>query len=68
MKIESVDQGECPHAMIGLLFFVAIVLAIGVAALWTVSPTDGILASLVGIPLVIHYLHRGADHLRAQAA
>ncbi len=67
MKSANVDDGELPHAMIGLLFFVAIVLAVASAAWWRVDPTGDVIATLVAVPVVIHVLHRWADRLRARA-
>lgn len=61
------DTNDCPHATIGLLFFVAVVLAIAVAAMWTVDPTDDVLATLLVVPLVIHLLHRHAGYARRHA-
>ena len=58
-----------PHAMIGILFFVAIVVAIAIGVLYiaTGAITALIVAALfviAGLPLLLGRLRRGAEHWR----
>ncbi|HVV86829.1 MAG TPA: hypothetical protein VHE35_27515 [Kofleriaceae bacterium] len=64
MQPDGNDARECPHATIGLLSFVAIVLAIAIASLWSIDPTEDVVGSLIVVPFVIHVLHRHAIHAR----